>query len=221
MIKFLLRFKWFRDAISKQVFILGKTVYVDRDENAILNYIFTDKKGRKFYKYIRPELLPMQRYEQMDIRLLEIQSRISRESLKLYAEANEKAARKGDVLTVARLAAELNERLEILYDPDVMMRFICGLIIREDQVKTAHIWNQDFENQKFEELMSEFDGRLSFFFRQTSLEDHVTFSSSLDSDSENLTDKILNEDLIKGTLKEVRMFNDMLKKVSTHLSRKS
>lgn len=220
LIKWMLKFAWFKDAVAKQVFILGKTVYVDRDENAILNYVFSDASGRKYFKYIRPDLLPIQRYEQMDIRLMEIQSRISRESLKLFAETNESAARANDMLTVARLSAELNERLEILYDPEVMMRFICGLLIREDQVKTTHIWNQEFENQKYKDLISEFDGRLSFFFQLTSLSDHVSFSTSSDTDSENTTQKILNEPMIQAALKEVQAFDQMLMKVSQALKSK-
>ena len=213
MIKLLLKIPYFRSALVKAAF---KIAYVDRDENAILNFVFQDSKGRKYFKYIRPDLLPLQRYEQMDIRLLEIESRIGRETLKLYAKANEEAAKAGDLLGVARLAGELNDRLDILYDPDVMFRFICGLLIREDQIKSAHIWNQEFENQKYNDLIEDFTGRLSFFFQLTSLSDHVSFSSLSGLDLESL----MSEPMMQNQMSEVKAFNQMLMKVSEVFSKK-
>lgn len=211
--KLLLKIPSIKKAIVKEYFLSS---YEDRDEAAILNYVFSDSQGRKYFKYVRPDLLPLQRYEQMDIRLMEIQSRIGRETLKLYAQANEAAAKAGDLLGVARLAGELNERLEILYDPDVMFRFICGLLIREDQIKSAHKWNQEFENQKYEDLIKDFDGRLSFFFQLTSLSDHVSFSTSSDSDLESL----MSDPMINNQMKEVKAFNQMLMKVLQVLPQK-
>jgi hypothetical protein len=91
---------------------------------------------------------------------------------------------------------------------------MCGLLIREDQIKTAYVWNQDLENEKFEQLMADNEnGKLGFFFQQTNLGDHVSFSSSSDSGLVNLMQEMMNEKMIQNQLKTVRAFDQMLKKV--------
>lgn len=216
IVKLLIKSAKFRNELLKYTFDMSRPV-PDGDEVAKLDYILSDSKGRKYFRYIRPEWLPYSRYEQMQVRLLEIESRVSRETLKLYAEAAKKAATKGDLITVARLAGELDQRLEMLYDPELFMKFLCGMLIREDQIKSAHIWNPSIEKDKYETLLRDNEGgELSFFFQKLNLSDHVKFSGSLSSGLE-----MLDERVIQNQLKEVRAFDQMLQMVSDTLSQKS
>jgi hypothetical protein len=78
VIDLLLKIPAFRKALIQKAF---KLTYVDRDEWAKTEHAFTDSKGRNYRRYIRPEWMPLARYEQMQIRLQEMESRIGRESL--------------------------------------------------------------------------------------------------------------------------------------------
>ena len=44
----------------------------------------------------------------------------------------------------------------MLVIPVLMVRFISGVAIREDQVETAHVWNEDIEEEKFNEIYVRF-----------------------------------------------------------------
>ena len=46
---------------------------------------------------------------------------------------------------VGHLVGALEDRVNLLFDPVLMVRFISGVAIREDQVETAHVWNEDIE----------------------------------------------------------------------------
>ena len=54
----------------------------------------------------------------------------------------------------------------LLFDPVLMVRFISGVAIREDQVETAHVWNEDIEEEKFNEIYVQVRaGGLADFFK--------------------------------------------------------
>lgn len=183
-----------------------------------MKYVLSDSKGVKYYEYIKSEWLPLQRYEQMQVRLQEIESRIGRESLLLFSTVIKKLAQKNDLIGVAKMVGELEERLNILYDPEIMCRFVCGLLIREDQIDSAEIWNQQVENEKFVQLMKDNEnGNLSFFFQKTNLQNHLKFSSS----SSLEWDKLMSEEVIQANLKKVNLFDQMNQKVLASLNLKS
>lgn len=210
----LLKIKAFRSELVLRAF---KLTYVDRDEWAKTEYVFSDSKGRNYRRYIRPEWMPLMRYEQMQIRLQEMEARIGRESLQEFAKATKMAAEKQQLLTVARLMGELEERLNVLYDPQLIMRFISGLYIREDQMTTAHIWNDKIEEEKYQQLITDNEsGNLGFFFLKSDLTKHLMYSNGSIIGLEN----IMTEEIVKNQLKEVRLFDQMIQKVITTLSQK-
>jgi hypothetical protein len=212
VIDLLLKIPAFRKALIQKAF---KLTYVDRDEWAKTEHAFTDSKGRNYRRYIRPEWMPLARYEQMQIRLQEMESRIGRESLLEFSKAQRAAAEKKDFITVARLVGELEKRLDVLYDPQLMMRFVSGLYIREDQMKTSHIWNDAIEEEKYKQLLEDNEsGSLSFFFAKSDLMSHVRFSDGSNTDSQ----KLLSEPIVRNQLKEVRLFDQMVKDVMSSIS---
>lgn len=214
IIKLLMKFDSFRAGLLKAAF---ETQFKPIKNVDRMKYVLSDSKGVKYYEYIKSEWLPLPRYEQMQTRLLEIESKIGRESLLMFSEVIKKLAQKNDLIGVARMAGELEERLNLLYDPEIMCRFICGLLIREDQIDSAEVWNQQIENEKFKQLMADNEnGNLGFFFQQTGLERYLKFSSSSGLDWETL----MNEQMIQFNLQSARLFDQMNQKVSTSLSPK-
>jgi hypothetical protein len=217
MIKLLLKIPYFRKQLIKIAF--DSTYLAKEGEDAAkLKYVLTDSKGVRYYEYIRTDWLPLQRLEQMDTRIKEIESKIGRESLELFAECLEQAANQQKLTLVARLAGELTERLKLLYDPETMMRMLCGMLIREDQIGAAHIWNQRTENEKFTQLMTDNEnGQLSFFFQKCNLKSILKSTNTSDSDWEQAT----SEPIIQNQLKEVRLFDQMLRDISSSIKPKS
>lgn len=215
IINFLMKFDKFRAALLKAAFDMSFKPVKNKDR---MKYVLSDSNGVKYYEYIKPEWMPLQRYEQMQVRLQEIESRIGRESLLLFSEVIKKLARKNDLIGVAKMVGELEERLNILYDPDIMCRFVCGLLIREDQIDSAEVWNQNIENEKFTQLMKDNEnGQLSFFFQKSNLQNHLKFLNSSSSD----WDKLMSEAMIQANLKKVKLFDQMNEKALTFLNQKS
>jgi len=203
LIKQLLKIPFLGKRLANEIFDVK---YIDKNENLKLEFKFK-AGGKKYYKYIKDDQLPLPRFHEMELRLLEIESRISRETLFNFSKALKKYAEAKDFINVASLAGEFEKRLELLYDPELLVRFLCGLYIREDQIKNADVWNQRIEDEKFNEIMKENEnGNLSFFFQQSNLRDHVGFSNTSDSESENL----LSEPIIQNQLKQSRLFNQMI-----------
>lgn len=207
VLKFLLRFNFFRKSLLRAAYHVK---YSDIDEMAKLEFAFSDSKGKKYYKYIREDFLPLERYEQLQIRLLEMESRISRESLLEFSKVLKKYAENKDFIRVALLIGQLEERLNLIYDPELMMRLLSGIYIREDQVRTAHIWNGTLEEEKFKQLMKDNDnGSLSFFFQKSDLMKHLRFQNTLNIESEIL----LTEEIIQNQNKEARLFDKMVTEI--------
>jgi hypothetical protein len=220
MIKLLLKIPYFRKQLIKIAF--DSTYLAKEGEDAAkLKYVLTDSKGVRYYEYVRTEWLPVQRVEQMDIRLKEHQARIGRESLELFADTLETVALSNDpkkFITISQLAGELRKRLQILYSPDIMMRTLCGMLIREDQIGSAHIWNQVNENEKFNQLMGDNKfGGLSFFFQLRLMKDIFKLTNTSDTDWEQAT----SEEILQTQLKEVTMFDQLMRDISNFLKPKS
>lgn len=205
LINFLIRFKSFRTALVYRAF---QITYSDTDEASKLEYVLTDSTGKKYYRYLRDEWMPLFRYEEMQTRLLEIESRVSRETLLLFSKTLNKSAEAKDFLLVARLAKELEDRIELLYDPRMLVRFLSGILVREDQI-SKHTWNRRIEEEKYKQLMADNEGgQLSFFFQKCNLTKYVRFSNSSSSGSEFLT-----EPVIQNQMKQATLFDEMIEKI--------
>lgn len=204
MIKLLLKIPFLRSRIVKEVF---KITAPDAEEAPKLEYKFSDSQGQKYYKYIADGTMPLVRCNELQTRLLEMESRISRESLLNFSKALKRYAENKDFLKVAMLVGELEKRIDILYDPEATMRMLCGLYIREDQMKTAHLWNPALEEEKFQQIMADNqNGNLSFFFQMSSISDHFEFLNTSDTESQALW----SEPVIQNLLKQTRRFDQMI-----------
>ena len=178
-----------------------------------LDYAFTDSKGIKWFRWVNETFMPIARYDQIQIHLIEIESRVSRKSLIGWIDAVSKILERNNIKKiredVSHLLGGLKERLELLHEPELMMRFISGTHIREDQLDNPEVWNQRLEEDKFKQLMMDQNDHLYDFLKKNGL-NHL-FPSS------NITPKEWNKYL--GTqIKKVVGFDQMTGRIGTTLN---
>lgn len=181
--------------------------YVDKESRAKLREWFQLPDGTKYYQFQKQEWLPVTRYEQMQIRLQEMESRIGREDLQNWLKLAKEAVNKSKLADVGHLIGALEDRVNLLYDPVLMVRFISGIAIREDQIDTAHIWNEEIEEEKFNEIYTQVRaGGLADFFQKLHLTDIVNFS-----DLSIIGSEVYSTEIMQNQVKQTAAFQRMLK----------
>lgn len=207
MIKLLAKIQFFERQIFDYAF---RKKYVDKEAHAKLTLWFQLPDGTKYFKFLRDEWLPVPRYEQMQVRLQEMESRIGREDLQAWLKLAKEAANKGKMADVGHLVGALEDRVNLLFDPVLMVRFISGVAIREDQVETAHVWNEDIEEEKFNEIYVQVRaGGLADFFQRLRLIDVVNFS-----DLSIIGSDIYQTEIVNNQVKQIAAFQRLLKSLA-------
>jgi len=146
----------------------------------------------------------------MQVRLQEMESRIGREDLQAWLKLAKEAANKGKMADVGHLVGALEDRVNLLFDPVLMVRFISGVAIREDQVETAHVWNEDIEEEKFNEIYVQVRaGGLADFFQRLRLIDVVNFS-----DLSIIGSDIYQTEIVNNQVKQIAAFQRLLKSLA-------
>ena len=202
----------FRKAVIKYAFDVQ---YGDAKEQVKLEYRFTTTSGKRYYTYIKPDFIPITRWNEIETRLMEMQSRVNRETLLEFSKTTKIAAEKNQLLTVARLMGELEERIDLLYDPHALIRIISALYIREDQIESAGVWNDRVEDAKFEDIKTDLiDGSLLFFSLSSDLMNVLTFSDTSTSDL-----GIFGTKPLKNQVKQVEAFDRMVTKIKEEISK--
>ena len=212
LIKLLCRIPFIRESVLKYAF---EVKYGDSKDEAKLTYRFTTSDGSKYFTYVKPDFIPITRWNEIEVRLMEMSSRINRETLQEFSKLTRVAAEKKDLITVARLQGELEDRIELLYDPHALIRLICATYIREDQTRSAGIWNDEIENDKFEQIKKDLmSGSLSFFLISQDLERFLAFSTTSDSDLKMFEKKLLN-----NQIKQVEKFDHLVSRLKDEISK--
>jgi len=181
-----------------------------------LEYAFTDSKGLKWFRWVQDTFIPIARFDQLQINLIEMESRISRKSLESWIQNVSKVLEKNNSNKireeVGHLLGGLKERLDILHEPELMLRFVSGMHIREDQLDQPEVWNERLEENKFQQLLKDQDGHLYEFLKKNGLA-HLFKSSAI-------TPEEWNQHL-KSQIKAVAGFDVAMAKVGSTLNRKS
>lgn len=208
MIGLLAKIPYFERKIYDYAF---RKKYVDKDAHAKLTEWFQLPDGTKYYHFLKDEWLPVPRYEQMQVRLQEMESRIGREDLQGWLKLAKEATNKGKLSDVGHLIGVLEDRVNLLFDPVLMVRFISGIAIREDQIETAHVWNEDIEEEKFNEIYIQVRaGGLAGFFQRLRLIDVVNFSDLSITGSD-----IYQTEIVNNQTKQIAAFQRLLKNLAS------
>jgi len=134
-----------------------------------LEKVFIDSNGKQYYKYIDPFDIPMQRYEQVQILLMELDARVSKDEMNQFLEAMGLALNESDKnlrKTIGFLIGEMERRKELLFHPDIMMKLLACMVIREDQDST--LWDEEIEKEKiiqFKQDSKQGEGLHDFFMQ--------------------------------------------------------
>lgn len=212
LIKLLCKIPAFNRAVMHYAFDVK---YVDKEEFAKLEYRFSDSQGKKYYTWVKPDFIPITRWNEIETRLLEMNSRITRETLGEFVELTKAAFEKKDMFTAARLMGELDERVDMLYDPHALIRVICSLYVREDQIESSGVWNQLIEDAKFEQIKSDLQsGALLFFSLSQDLTNVLTFSDTSTGGLE-----IFEKSIMNNQIKQVEAFDNLIAKLKTEISK--
>ena len=173
MIKHLCKIPGIETAILKYAF--NKQSKPKGSEFAKMQFKFIDSEGKKYYRYYDDFDIPVMRFEQLQIKLREIESRISNEHLDKWIEVIEKILSKGDkqkaAIEAIQMIGTLKQRREVLYEEKLLMQLVCILYIREDQ--DATIWDEEIEKYKFERLKADQTGGLRDFFIMAGLNEFL------------------------------------------------
>lgn len=214
MINLLVKIPFFGSWFEKEIYDYAfKKRYVDKESRAKLREWFILPSGTRYYKFLKDEWMPVTRYDEMQARLLEMESRIGREDLTKWISLAETCVNEGKISDLGHLVGLLKERVDLLFDPVLMVQFISGIAIREDQIDTAQIWNVEIENEKFNEIFEQVKGGgLSDFFQSLRLTDIVAFSDLSINGSE-----ITNPQILDNQLKQVQAFNRVLQSLALKL----
>ena len=212
LIKILSKIPYFKNQIAKVAFEIK---YIDPDDAAKMKYSFTTSDGKKWYTYIKPDLIPIVRWNEIETRVMEMTSRVNRETLLEFSKTCEAAAEKKDFLTVARLMGELRERMEMLYDPHALIRIVCAMYVREDQTKSDKIWNEELEEGKFKVIKGDLEsGALTFFLIERDLKNVMTFSDTSNGDFQ-----IFEKSILKNQIKQTEVFDKMLQRLRGEITK--
>lgn len=179
-----------------------------------LEHAFTDSKGLKWFKWINEAFMPISRYDQVQIHLIEMESRIGRSSLEGWIATTSKVLERNNTKKIrediGHLLGGLRERIELLHEPELMMRFVSAMHIREDQLETPEVWIPRLENEKFKQLMADQNDHLYEFLKKNGLA-HLFQSSNITTEDWN---RYLGVQLKRGLA-----FDEMIAKSGSTLDR--
>lgn len=181
--------RWLEPEIRRELFETQGA----RDWKKDCKHAFIDSTGKAYYRYMNEMNVPIQRMEKTEMILREMNSRISDLDIENYIEnVNDQIYKDGrtckqKLATIAELNAALKARSESFVDPDLMLRLICCLYIREDQ--DPAVWDDELEEEKFNRLKADKSGGLAAFFYQAGLSTFLPSAKQLTEESIKLAEQ--------------------------------
>jgi hypothetical protein len=151
--------------------------------------VFKDSAGNWYRRYEDEMQIPIQRMERLHIITREIGNRVTDGDLNAFLDNHEKILL-GDKPADEKLrlliqhTTNLRNRTEHIAAPEMLMRLVCALYIREDQ--DPHLWDEALEDAKYDQLMKDQKGKLALFFSQAGLKEYLPSPDNLRSGTEKL-----------------------------------
>jgi len=140
---------------------------------SLCSLVYTDKSGRKYYKYNDPLDMCVKRKGEIDKYLMELKygSNYSDvlSALRTAINQPDKAGNiKPDLVNVGYLVNELADRSDILIIPEILFKLCANMLIRSDE--NPYIVDVEILNEKIETFTKEIQrGGLHDFFQVTGL----------------------------------------------------
>lgn len=209
MLNIFCKIKFIEDAVLKYAFTQQRK---PKDEQfARMEFKFLDSTGKRYYRYFDDFDIPVQRMEQLQLKLREIESRINLEQLDEWVEAVERILSKNDKqkanVEAIQMLGALRERRKVLYEPELLMRACCILYIREDQ--NPVIWDEVLEDEKYQQLNKDKVGGLYDFFYMSGLKTFLPSLKDMQKDWMSFSD---------NQKSQMDAFTNMIESVNTSTS---
>lgn len=158
----------FKRQVMEYAFTLQKP---NHSEFSKMKFAFLDSKGRRHFYYEDEFQMPVLRRRQLEIKVQELDSGVSLDTLGLWLDNIDEELKKNDkgeaLVNIGRLTGLLRTRLELDCDVELLMKMACIIYVREDQ--NPHVWDEDLEREKFNQLMEDRSEVLWDFFISTGL----------------------------------------------------
>lgn len=135
--------------------------------------VYTDRKGRKYYRYNDEMDMCVYRKGEIDKCLLELQygsdyRDVMQGIVKLMSQSDKRGNVTPNISGTAYLAQEIIDRDQWLILPDILMRTCANTLIREDE--NPYIVDQEILTEKVDTFTAEIQrGGLHAFFHETGL----------------------------------------------------
>lgn len=168
---FLFRKSFLKLAFSNQ----GKPASFDK-----MQFAFIDSDGKKYYRFINDEEIPILRKGKLELHLKELQMGLSSDNLSTILEYMEMALGKGmkpDLPRIGHAIIEMRNRKELLLHPDILFDLVSTLYIREDE-NPAKI-DLDIHSQKTGQFKKDSAGGLYDFFYSAGLSTYIPYLPQL------------------------------------------
>jgi hypothetical protein len=141
-----------------------------------LQKIFIDSNGRTYYTTQNDLDLPIQRSKELQLRIMRMKAGISDDSLNLFCEAMKKALNNGknpNIAMIGHLVIEIEKRMGIWVDPDLLFDTVAFMYIREDE--SAVDIDLSIHKEKIEQFKKDSTGGLKDFFYTAGLTKFIPF----------------------------------------------
>jgi len=154
--------------------------------------VFKDSQGDHYRRYDDEMQIPILRMDQLQIITRELGNRVDDRDLGAFLENHESiilSDKSADekLKLLHQHVSNLKSRTDALASPDLLMKMVCALYIREDQ--DPFVWDELLEADKHTLLMKEQSGGLAGFFYKLGLNGFLPSPDNLLSGTETLLKK--------------------------------
>jgi hypothetical protein len=141
-----------------------------------LQKVFIDSNGKAYFATINDLDLPIMRAKELQLRVMRMRSGMSDDALKLFCEAMKKALNNGknpNIAQIGHLVIEIEKRIGIWIDPDLLFDTVAFKYIREDE-NPAEV-DMSIHNEKIKQFQKDSRGGLRDFFYMAGLTEFIPF----------------------------------------------
>lgn len=164
-----------------------------------LKKVFIDSNGKVYFATMNDLELPIMRAKEIQLRVMRMRSGMSDDSLKLFCEAMKKALNNGknpNIAQIGHLVIEIEKRIGIWIDPDLLFDTVAFMYIREDE-NPAEV-DMSIHNEKIEQFKKDSTGGLKDFFYMAGLTEFIPFLGISESEwSEYFTQSTIKMKALK------------------------
>lgn len=146
---------------------------------------FVDSKGLTWFRAVRDLDMPIKRFKESQKLLMLMKAGLSEDTIKLICTAMKTAlnsGRKPDIAEIGFLVNEMERRIGVFIDPDMLFQSAAIMYVREDEIPTEI--DPAIHKEKVEQLKMDSTGGRYDFFCSMGIMDYIPFLGTTESEFE-------------------------------------